>query len=294
MPLDLPQLIRCPQELYRTIQTFRAGGPLCEGGRRVGLVPTMGALHEGHLSLARCSQDECDATVATIFVNPMQFGPNEDLDKYPRTLSADMEKLATCGVRWVFSPESDAIYPPGYATNVTVGGVAEPLEGECRPGHFQGVATIVLKLFNMTGADVAYFGQKDYQQAAVIRHMAVDLNVPTEVRVCPTVREPDGLAMSSRNAYLDADARQRALVLIRSLRLAEHLVADGEQNVTTILDAMRREIETAPDAKIEYIALADQETLEPVPCIDRPVVAVLAVMIGGTRLIDNVLLNPKQ
>jgi len=292
MSPDLPQVIRCPKELYRTIQTYRAGGPLCEGGRRVGLVPTMGALHEGHLSLARCSQEECDATVATIFVNPTQFAPNEDLDKYPRVLNVDLEKLATCGVRWVFAPEPDAIYPPDYVTDVTVRGVAEPLEGEYRPGHFQGVATIVLKLFNMAGADVAYFGQKDYQQAAVIRRMAEDMNVPTEIRVCPTIREPDGLAMSSRNAYLDADARQRALVLIRSLRLAERMIAGGERDAATIHAAMKREIETAPGAKIEYIALADPETLAPIERIEGPVVAVLAVVIGGTRLIDNAVLDP--
>jgi pantoate--beta-alanine ligase len=292
MSPDLPEVIRCPQTLYRTIQTYRAGGPLCEGGRRVGLVPTMGALHEGHLSLARCSQEECDATVATIFVNPMQFGPNEDLSKYPRTLNADLEKLATCGVRWVFVPDPDSIYPPDYATDVTVRGVAEPLEGECRPGHFQGVATIVLKLFNMAGTDVAYFGQKDYQQAAVISRMAEDLNVPIEVRVCPIIREPDGLAMSSRNAYLDVDARQRALVLIRSLRLAERMIADGERDAATIHAAIKREIETAEDAKIDYIALADPGTLAPVDRIDGPLVAVLAVVIGGTRLIDNVVLDP--
>lgn len=184
--------------------------PLRRAGKRIGLVPTMGALHEGHLSLVRTSQAECDRTVVTIFVNPTQFGPKEDFAKYPRTLEKDLAALATCGPVLVFAPTVEAMYPAGFSSWVEVGVVAEPLEGQFRPGHFRGVATVVMKLFQMVGADVAYFGQKDYQQTLVIRRMVGDLNVPITVQVCPTVREADGLAKSSRNVYLDPQARERA------------------------------------------------------------------------------------
>jgi pantoate--beta-alanine ligase len=254
----------------------------------------MGALHEGHLSLVRASTEECDYTVVSIYVNPSQFGAGEDLDQYPRTLTADLDALAEHGVPLVFAPTSQEVYPSGYATWVEVGAVAEPLEGACRPGHFRGVATIVLKLFNMVGPDVAYFGAKDYQQALVIRRMAGDLNLPIAIRVSPIVREPDGLAMSSRNAYLDPAERQRALVLWKSLCLAGDLVDQGERSAAAVADKMRELIVSAEDAKIDYVALVDPETLQPVDEIRAPTLAALAVRIGRTRLIDNRLLESPE
>lgn len=263
-------------------------------GKRIGLVPTMGALHEGHLSLVRASRSECDLTVVTIFVNPTQFGPSEDFAEYPRALEADLDALADCGEVLVFAPPNDEVYPAGFDSWVEVKGLTETLEGACRPGHFRGVTTIVLKLFNMVAADVAFFGRKDYQQAAVIRRMAEDLNVPTEIRVCPTVREPDGLAMSSRNAYLSPAARGRALVLSKSLSLAEGLVAGGERAAATIIEKMRALVLTAEDARIDYVALVDRDTLEPVARVEGPTMALLAVHIESTRLIDNRLLDPTR
>ena len=200
-------------------------GAVRRAGKKIGLVPTMGALHEGHLSLVRAARAECDYTVVSIYVNPSQFGPGEDFAKYPRTLEDDLALLAGCRTDLVFAPSNEEVYRPGHATWVEVGAVAEPLEGACRPGHFRGVATIVLKLLNMVQPDVAYFGQKDFQQALVIRRMVADLDVPVAIRVCPIVREADGLAMSSRNRYLSPAARQRALVLWKSLQLAGELVA---------------------------------------------------------------------
>jgi pantoate--beta-alanine ligase len=266
--------------------------PLRRAGRRIGLVPTMGALHEGHLSLVRASSEACDATVVSIYVNPSQFGPGEDFQRYPRTLERDLEALRDRGADWVFVPSDAEVYPPGYATWVEVESVAAPLEGACRPRHFRGVATIVLKLLNMVRPDAAFFGQKDYQQALVIRRMAADLNVPVEIRVCPTVREADGLAMSSRNAYLSPAARQRALVLVRSLREAERLAASGERDAARVLGRMRAIIASAEDARIDYVALVDPETLEGVDRIEGETLAALAVRIENTRLIDNALLRP--
>ena len=261
-------------------------------GRKIGFVPTMGALHEGHLSLVRASTSECDYTVVSIYVNPSQFGPGEDLGKYPRTLQADREALQACGVDLVFAPRSDDVYPPEYATCVLVGSVAGPLEGERRPGHFRGVATIVLKLLNMVGPDVAYFGQKDYQQALVIRRMVEDLNVPVAIRVCPIVREPDGLAMSSRNRYLSPQARKQAVVLWKSLCLAGRLVQQGRRDAQRIAEEVRRLILSAGQPRIDYVALADPETLQPVDRVDCTTLLALAVRIEGTRLIDNCLLHP--
>jgi len=249
-------------------------------------------LHEGHLSLVRASGARCEFTVVTIFVNPPQFGPGEDLDTYPRTLEADREALAASGTDLVFAPDRETVYGPDHATWVDVGGPAEPLEGKHRPGHFRGVATVVLKLLNMVGADVAFFGRKDYQQAQVIRRMVRDLNVPIEIQVCPIVREADGLAMSSRNVYLNPEARKRAVVLWKSLRLAADKVAEGEQDAAALIEAMREVILAADDVRIDYIALVDPETLEPVTHITGPTVAALAVRIENTRLIDNELLLP--
>jgi pantoate--beta-alanine ligase len=251
----------------------------------------MGALHEGHLSLVRASKAECDVTVVWIYVNPSQFGPHEDLAKYPRTLQADLEKLATCHTEFVLAPNDAEIYRPGHATWVEVGAVTEPLEGRCRPGHFRGVATVVLKMFGMIQPDIAYFGQKDYQQAAVIRRMVADLDVPVDIRVCPIIREHDGLAMSSRNVYLSPDARQRATVLWRSLELAQQRVARGERDAAAIARQMTEQI-LAVGASIDYVALVDPESLAAVTKITGPTLAALAVKIDNTRLIDNVLLVP--
>jgi pantoate--beta-alanine ligase len=262
-------------------------------GKRIGFVPTMGALHEGHLSLVRTAAAECDYTVVSIYVNPSQFGPNEDLAKYPRTLDNDLALLGTCRTNLVFAPSNDAVYRPGHATWIEVGKVAESLEGVCRPGHFRGVATIVLKLLNMVQPDAAYFGQKDFQQALVIRRMVTDLDVPVAIRVCPIVREADGLAMSSRNRYLSPAARQLALVLWRSLQLADTLVAQGNRSAAEITARMRDLIATAEDARTDYIALVDPDTLEPVEAITGCTLAALAVKIENTRLIDNCLLEPK-
>ena len=281
-----------PPQLITTVGDMRAALLPCRrAGKRIGLTPTMGALHEGHLSLVRASQAECEVTVVWIYVNPSQFGPREDLANYPRTLQADLEKLAACNTQFVLAPGDAEVYRGGHATWVEVGGVAQPLEGRCRPGHFRGVATIVLKLLNMIQPDVAYFGQKDYQQAAVIRRMVADLDVPVEIRVCPIVREPDGLAMSSRNVYLSREARQRATVLWQSLELARQLVAGGERDAAAIVRQMSQRI-VAAGATIDYVALVDPDSLAAVERIDGPAVALLAVKIDGTRLIDNALLEP--
>jgi pantoate--beta-alanine ligase len=261
-------------------------------GKRIGLVPTMGALHEGHLSLVRAARAECGCTVVSIYVNPSQFGPNDDFTKYPRTLEADLTLLAGCGADLVFAPTNEEVYRPGHATWVEPGPLAEPLEGQFRPGHFRGVATVVLKLLGMVQPDAAYFGQKDYQQALVIRRMAADFDLPVEIRVCPTVREPDGLAISSRNRYLSPSARQRALVLWKSLELAGRLVQEGQRSAEAIAARMRKLIGTAADARIDYVALVDPESLQPVETITGRTLAALAVRIENTRLIDNCLLEP--
>ncbi len=281
-----PRLITSIAELRSVLSAAR------KAGKRIGLVPTMGALHEGHLSLVRASKAQCDLTVVSIYVNPTQFGPQEDLAKYPRTLQSDLDGPGRAGAELVFAPSDKEMYPEGYCTWVEPGAVAEPLEGQCRSGHFRGVATVVLKLLEIVRPDAAYFGQKDYQQALVIRRMVRDLNVPVEIVVCPIVREPDGLAMSSRNRYLSPAARRRALVLWKSLQLAVELVAQGERNVEKIADQMRKVILTADDARIDYVALVDPETLQPVSTITGRTLAALAVTIENTRLIDNCLLEP--
>jgi pantoate--beta-alanine ligase len=276
-----PKVITTATEVRAEIASLR------RAGKRVGFVPTMGALHEGHLSLVRASNAECDATIVSIYVNPSQFGPNEDFSKYPRTLDADLELLATAGSPIVFAPQNAEMYPKGFDTWVEVGAVSKPLEGQFRPEHFRGVATIVLKLFNMVPADAAFFGQKDFQQTAVIRCMVADLSLPIEVRVCPIVREADGLAMSSRNRYLSPAARQRALVLSKSLQKAVELVEGGERSAEKIIAAMRAIILSAEDARIDYIAIVDADTLEAVGTVENNAIALLAVKIENTRLIDN-------
>jgi pantoate--beta-alanine ligase len=259
-------------------------------GKRIGLVPTMGALHEGHLSLVRAARERADIVVATIFVNPTQFGPSEDLAKYPRTLDSDLQALSAERCDLVFVPQADEIYPPGFSTYVQPPAVAQPLEGVCRPGHFLGVATVVLKLFNLIPADFACFGQKDYQQLLVIRHMVRDLNLPIQIVPCPTVREADGLALSSRNRHLSPAQRQQALALPRALNRAEQLAAGGERSSAAILAEMRRVLITAGIERIDYVALADPETLAEKQSIDGPGIALIAAYVGTTRLIDNRLL----
>jgi pantoate--beta-alanine ligase len=261
-------------------------------GKSIGLVPTMGALHEGHLSLVDAARRECDFVVTTIFVNPTQFGPHEDLQKYPRNLEADLANLKARGVDLVFTPTTAEMYASDYATYVDVGPIADRLEGKIRPTHFRGVATVVLKFFHLIPADRAYFGQKDFQQSLVIQQMVTDLNVPIEIRVCPTIREPDGLAMSSRNAYLSADERRRASAISRGLRGAIEQVKRGTRNASQVLGQMRATLAEGGIDSIDYVVLVDPKTLADVASIDAPTLAAIAVRVGTTRLIDNELLTP--
>ena len=256
----------------------------------VGFVPTMGYLHEGHLELARRSRNENRYTVVSIFVNPTQFGPKEDFAKYPRDTERDLAMLEKEKVNIVFMPGAGEMYPPRYSTWVDVEKVTKRLEGAIRPGHFRGVATVVNKLFNIVEPTRAYFGQKDAQQLVVIKKMAADLNMNLEVIAVPTVREPDGLAMSSRNVYLNPGEREAALILAKSLSLARKLWSKGERNADIIRKELTTLIKTEPLGNIEYVSVADAETLEELVKIDRPTVISLAVKIGKTRLIDNILL----
>lgn len=261
----------------------------------VGLVPTMGFLHDGHLALARQARAECDAVVASLFVNPLQFGPGEDFDRYPRALETDLAMLEAAGVDAAFTPGVADLYPAGFDTRVEPGTVAQSLEGAARPGHFGGVATVVLKLFNITRADRAYFGRKDAQQVAVIRRMIRDLNVPVEMIVAPTVREPDGLAMSSRNTYLGPAERAAAAVVFRALNAARTDFAAGERDADALRARMARVLASEPLARPDYVSLADPDTLEEARgSIDAGVLASLAVRFGGTRLIDNLLLGSEM
>lgn len=258
----------------------------CQGSR-IGVVPTMGALHAGHLSLVEAARQQCDAVVVTIFVNPTQFGPGEDFEAYPRDLNRDLQLLADHPVDWVFVPDAETIYLPGHQTYVDMGTVADPYEGAARPVHFRGVATIVLKLFLLAPADVAYFGQKDYQQTVVVRQMVRDLNVPIDVEVCPTVREPDGLALSSRNAYLSPSDRQRATVLYESLLSAQQLRQQGEVQASRLRDAIVHRLRAAEGVALDYAAILADGTMQQVQQIDGPVVAAAAIRVGRTRLLDN-------
>jgi pantoate--beta-alanine ligase len=278
-----PYLVTDVAEMSARIDELRSQG------KKIGLVPTMGALHLGHLSLAIAAKNECDVTVVSDFVNPKQFAPGEDYDQYPRTLDADITLLSQVGSDFIFAPSPAAMYPRGFNANVHVGGVSEILEGAFRPTHFDGVCTVVLKLFNITRADVAYFGQKDYQQVAVVKKMASDLNLQTQIVMRPTIRERDGLAISSRNQYLSADEREQALVLSKSLSKAEELIHAGERDASVVLDEMRAIIETAPSAQIDYLHIGDPDTLLEMERIAGNVVVLVAVRIGTTRLIDNKL-----
>ena len=258
-------------------------------GRTVGVVPTMGALHAGHVSLMEISRERCDFVIATIFVNPTQFGPNEDLDKYPRTLEADLEKCEAAGVDLVFHPNIDDMYPKGADTFVEVDRLSRLHEGEHRSGHFRGVTTIVLKLFNITEPDVAFFGQKDYQQQLLIKQMCVDLDVPVEVCTCPIVREPDGLALSSRNRYLSDSERTTALRLSQCLRLGQERIETGATDVAAVVAAMADHL-AGDDVVIDYVKVVDANTLAELSVPTTNMVALVAARVGSTRLIDNMLL----
>ncbi|MDQ2690545.1 MAG: pantoate--beta-alanine ligase [Chloroflexota bacterium] len=257
----------------------------------VGLVPTMGYLHEGHLSLVRRAREECDHVVVSIFVNPTQFGPREDLSRYPRDPDRDLSLLEPLGTDLVWLPTAEIMYPPDFQTWVEVEGITRPLEGARRPGHFRGVTTVVAKLFNAVQPDKAYFGQKDAQQAAVIRQMTRDLNFPLEIVVCPIVREPDGLAMSSRNVYLDPEQRKAATVLYRSLSAAKQAYEAGERDAEKIRGKMKDVLESEPLAEVQYVSCADYDTLEELEVLRGKALLSLAVVIGKTRLIDNFVLE---
>jgi pantoate--beta-alanine ligase len=263
-----------------------------KSGQRVGFVPTMGALHAGHAALIRAARAECDYTVVSIFVNPTQFGPAEDFTRYPRALETDRELCGAVGTDLIFAPTAGEMYPPDSRTLVEVTGLQDVLCGPSRPNHFRGVATVVLKLFHIVQPDVAYFGQKDAEQALIIRRMVTDLNLPLTVHVHPTVREPDGLAMSSRNRYLDPSQRLHATSLYRALRKAEELFAAGEQSVPVLERAMTEVIVAAPGARLDYARVLDAETLDTVATVQRPALAAVAVFFGAARLIDNTILTP--
>lgn len=281
-------VVRTVSEVRRAVAAAR------REGKSVGFVPTMGALHEGHLALIRRACQDCGFVGVSIFVNPTQFGPSEDFARYPRTLEADSQMCREAGVDIIFAPDAEEMYPEGFATWVEVGGVTEMLEGEFRPGHFRGVATVCLKLFNIFQPDRAYFGQKDYQQLQVIRKMVRDLNLPLEIVPVETVREPDGLALSSRNRYLSAEERRAALVLSKSLAEARSAFDSGERNAAAIQSVVRSVLDSEPLAQTDYAVVVDAETLLPIDRIDKPAAVLLAVRIGSTRLIDNAVFDPRS
>lgn len=285
MSSSLPTVITHSLEMRQWVRTAQ------RQGEKVGVVPTMGALHAGHISLAQAALESCQRCVTTIFVNPTQFAPHEDLAKYPRTLEADLEKLAAVGCDTVFVPSVDEMYGANFSTYVQPPRVAEPLEGVCRPGHFRGVCTVVLKLLNIIPADVAVFGAKDYQQALVVSHMVRDLGLGVEIDVRPTVRESDGLAMSSRNTYLSAEQRQRAIALSKALQACGQAIEQGERTSKSLESIMRAILEPACES-IDYAVVVDADSLECSEQITRRCVALIAARVGSTRLIDNrVLLN---
>lgn len=260
-------------------------------GKAIGLVPTMGALHEGHLSLVRAAKAQTEVVVVSLFVNPLQFGPKEDLSKYPRDLEGDREMLEHEGAHILFAPSVEEMYPKGASTYVTVEGLSDRLDGGSRPGHFRGVTTVVAKLFHIVQPDRAFFGQKDAAQHAVLRRMVRDLNFPLEIVVCPIVREPDGLAMSSRNAYLNAQERREALVLSRALKEIEKRFAAGERDSARLIAAGKSVVEGEPAARLDYLSIVDPDSLEPVGRIAGSALVAIAAWVGTTRLIDNVVLR---
>jgi len=273
-----------PAEMHAACRKLR------NSGRTLGLVPSMGALHAGHLSLVSAARAECDLVAASIFVNPTQFAPGEDYEAYPRTFDEDCRKLESAGVHLLFAPSAADIYPPGNTTFIDPGNIALRLDGASRPGHFRGVATIVARLFHIVAPDRAYFGQKDAAQVAVLRHVVRDLNLPVHVAVCPVVREPDGLAMSSRNRYLSPAEHSRALILSRALTAAESLARTGEASAVTLRAAMLTVFATDPETRLDYAAIVDPDTLLPIANTSRGALLAVAAFIGNTRLIDNLLL----
>lgn len=275
--------------IVSTLEELRSARPLLDGP--LGLVPTMGYLHEGHISLVRKAREECKSVVVSIFVNPTQFGPTEDLSKYPRDLERDLRMLEAADVDMVWNPSPEVMYPPGYQTWVEVQEMTRPLEGAQRPGHFKGVTTVVSKLFNAVQPDKAYFGQKDAQQAAVIRQMTADLNFPIEIVVCPIVREPDGLAMSSRNVYLEPAQREAATVLFRALNAAQAAYGNGEQDADALRKVMTDTITAEPLAQLQYVSCADYDTLQELQEVTGRTLLSMAVYFGRTRLIDNLVLG---
>jgi pantoate--beta-alanine ligase len=262
--------------------------------RIVGLVPTMGALHAGHVALIERARRECSPVIASIFVNPKQFGPNEDFSKYPRALDSDRKMLEQAGVDSLFAPEPLEIYPNGFSTYVHVDGLSERLEGRSRPGHFRGVTTVVMKLLQIVQPNFAYFGRKDAQQARIITQMVRDLNLDSEIVVCPIVREPDGLALSSRNAYLSAEERKAATVLYRALDAARSELAAGVRDALQLQGVVNRTLSAERQARVDYAEVVDAESFEPVVRVSKPSYILLAVFIGKTRLIDNLYIEPKS
>jgi pantoate--beta-alanine ligase len=277
--------------ITETTESTRAVcGAARAAAKRIGLVPTMGALHEGHLSLVRIAKAQSDFVVVSLFVNPLQFGPKEDLAKYPRTFERDREMLEREGLDLLFAPTAAEMYPTPAITYVNVEGLSERLDGQSRPGHFRGVTTIVSKLFHIVEPDLAVFGQKDAAQVAIIKRMVRDLNFPVEIVVAPIIREPDGLAMSSRNAYLDAPRRTQALVLSRSLERIRDLFQQGERSAARLMTAGYEVFASEPEVRLDYLAVVDPESLERLEEISRPALVAVAAFVGTTRLIDNVLL----
>jgi pantoate--beta-alanine ligase len=277
-----------------TIEDMRAACRAARrGGKRLGFVPTMGALHEGHLSLVRAARASCDAVAASIFVNPMQFGPNEDLAKYPRSFERDRELLEKEGAELLFAPSVEEMYPAGAVTWVMVEGLSSKLDGRSRPGHFRGVTTVVAKLFHIVEPDAAFFGQKDAAQVAIVRRMVRDLNLPVEIVACPIVREPDGLAMSSRNAYLDPQQRKQALVLHRGLLQVKKSWEEGEREAGKLLTVGRDELAAEKSVRLDYLEIVDSDSLDPVENTAGGALVAVAAFVGMTRLIDNILL-PKS
>jgi pantoate--beta-alanine ligase len=278
--------------IYRSVGDARAASRAARArGRRLGLVPTMGALHEGHFSLVRAAKTQCDLVAVTLFVNPTQFGPHEDLARYPRPFERDCELLEKEGVEILFAPAVEEMYATGEGTWVVVEGLSEKLDGRSRPGHFRGVTTIVSKLFHVLEPAAAFFGQKDAAQCAVIRRLVRDLKFDVAIVVCPIVREPDGLAMSSRNAYLSAEERQRALILRRSLQSVEARFRSGERNAARLLAAGNEVLLGEPQVRLDYFEIVDPDTLDAVETITHPALVALAAYVGTTRLIDNTLLQ---
>jgi len=275
------KIITIPEDMQKTALALK------RAGKRIGLVPTMGSLHEGHLSLIKLARLQADVVILSIFVNPTQFGPNEDFSRYPRNFERDSALCEAAGVDIIFNPVPETMYPPRYSVHVEENALSRGLCGAARPGHFRGVLTVVAKLFNLTQADVAVFGQKDAQQARLIQQMARDLNFPATIVVAPIIRESDGLAMSSRNTCLSVEERRGALCLNRALQQARCLYLAGEFDTQRIIAAMKALIEQIPSARVDYVAIVDRNTLQPVKVIKEPVLIALAVRIGKTRLIDN-------